>query len=372
MRKKTDQLSKELLCRAGITVDGPSKWDMQVHNTDTYQRILSHGNLGLGESYMDGWWDSEAIDEMIAKIISAKLDKEVKVTPGLILEYLKARVVNLQNKNRAFLIGEKHYDVGNDLYKTMLDKRMVYTCAYFKDVDDLDLAQEAKLNLVCRKIGLKENDKVLDIGCGFGSFAEYAARHYGAKVVGITVSKEQAKLAKKYTSGLPAEIRLQDYRDVNEKFDHIVSLGMIEHVGYRNYRTYMELAHKCLNDSGLFLIQTIGSLETSKATDRWIEKYIFPNSLLPSLDYLAKSTEGLFVLEDLHNFGADYDKTLMAWYQNFTNGWNNIANQYDQRFYRMWEYYLLSCAGTFRSRSNQLWQIVLSKNGVPGGYISVR
>jgi cyclopropane-fatty-acyl-phospholipid synthase len=250
----------------------------------------------------------------------------------------------------------------------MLDKRMVYTCGYWKDAKTLDEAQEAKLDLTCKKLNLKPGMKVLDIGCGWGSFAKYAAEKYKVKVVGITVSKEQAVLAKALCKGLPIEIRLQDYRDLNEKFDRIVSLGMFEHVGYKNYKTYMKVVHRCLKDDGLFLLHTIGGNKSVKSTDPWIDKYIFPNSMLPSIKQMGDAIEDYFVMEDWHNFSADYDKTLMAWYNNFENSWNKLKDDYDERFHRMWRYYLLACAGTFRARKSQLWQIVLSKDGIKEGY----
>ncbi|MBU4141897.1 cyclopropane fatty acyl phospholipid synthase, partial [Patescibacteria group bacterium] len=275
-------------------------------------------------------------------------------------------------KSRAFLIGEKHYDLGNALYQNMLDERMIYSCGYWKNAKTLNEAQEAKLDLVCRKIGLKEGMKVLDIGCGWGGFAKYAAEKYKARVVGVTVSKEQADLARRVCEGLPVEIRLQDYRDISGKFDGIVSIGMFEHVGYKNYQTYMKVARDCLKDNGLFLLHTIGRNVARAATDPWINKYIFPDSVIPSTEKIISAAKGLFVLEDWHNFGVDYDKTLMAWHRNFKNNWDKIKHIYDQRFYRMWSYYLLACAASFRVRKNQVWQIVFSKNGVAGGYASVR
>ena len=269
-------------------------------------------------------------------------------------------------------IGEHHYDKGNDLYKAMLDKRLTYTCGYWKKAKTLDQAQEAKLDLVCKKLNLKPGQKILDIGCGWGSFAKYAAEKYKVKVVGITVSKEQIAFAKKLCKGLPIEIRLQDYRDIREKFDHIVSLGMFEHVGVKNYRKYMKVVHRCLKDDGLFLLHTIGRNKSLTTSDPWAEKYIFPNSMLPSIKQIGESIEELFVMEDWHNFGTDYDKTLMAWFTNFRKNWNKIKKNYDERFYRMWKYYLLASAGLFRARKGQLWQIVLSKKGVPKGYNSIR
>lgn len=251
---------------------------------------------------------------------------------------------------------------------------MTYTCGYWKDAKTLDEAQEAKLDLVCRKIGLKKGDRVLDIGCGWGSFAQYAAEKYGASVVGVTVSKEQVALGSERVKGLPVEIRLQDYRAISDgPYDHIVSLGMFEHVGHKNYRTYMKKVHELLKDGGLFLLHTIGSNQLTPISDPWIDRYIFPNGMLPSVQQLGASIEKLFVMEDWHNFGADYDKTLMNWYLNFEKAWSSLKEKYGERFCRMWRYYLLFTAGAFRSRqNNQLWQIVLSKNGVPGGYQSIR
>lgn len=364
--------AQDLLSLAKININGTNPQDMKVHNESLYKNVLTTGNLGLGEAYMSKWWDCDRLDIFFDQVLSAQLDQKIKKDKKILLQLLLAKIFNLQSTKRAFIIGEKHYDNGNDLYENMLDKRLTYTCGYWKDAQNLDQAQEAKLDLTCRKLGLKPGQRILDIGCGWGSFVKYAAEKYGVKAVGITVSKEQKKLADNLCQGLPIEIRLQDYRDVNEKFDHIASLGMIEHVGYKNYNTYMQTAHRCLKDNGLFLLHTIGGNKSVTSTDAWMNKYIFPNSMLPSIKQLAKSIEGLFVLEDLHNFSADYDKTLMAWYKNFKTNWDKIKNNYDERFYRMWKYYLLSCAGTFRARKNQLWQIVLSKNGVPGGYTSIR
>ncbi len=362
----------KLLALAEVEIDGANPWDIRIDNDMFYRRVLNQVSLGLGESYMDGWWNCERLDEFFYRILRSQLETKVKQNWRFLFDILLARVTNLQSRRRAFNIGEKHYDLGNELFECMLDKRMVYSCAYWKDANTLDEAQESKLDLICRKLGLQPGMKLLDIGCGWGSFARYAAEKYDVTVVGITVSREQVTLGKTMCSGLPIEIRLQDYRDVDDTFDHIVSLGMIEHVGYKNYSEYMKVVHRCLNDEGLFLLHTIGGNKSVTSTDPWINKYIFPNGMLPSIKQIGSAIEGLFVMEDWHNFSADYDKTLMAWYSNFSENWHCIAVDYDDRFYKMWEYYLLSCAGSFRARSNQLWQIVLSKKGVLGGYNSVR
>jgi cyclopropane-fatty-acyl-phospholipid synthase len=363
---------EKLLLRTDIKINGGRSWDIIVHDERFYGAVLRGGSLAFGESYMAGWWDCDSIDELIYRIFSHDLLSKVRFTPANVALYLGAVIGNPGRRARAFEIGEKHYDVGNDLFLRMLDKRLTYTCGYWKNTKDLDGAQEAKLDLVCRKLGLKTGQTVLDIGCGWGSFAKFAAEKYGARVTGVTVSKEQVELGQKLCKGLPVEFLLQDYRDVEGTFDHVVSLGMFEHVVYKNYRRYFQIVRDHLKDDGLFLLHTIGSSTSSTHTDPWIHKYIFPNGMLPSIAQIGKAMEKLFVMEDWHNFGADYDKTLMAWFKNFEEHWPEIASAYGDTFYRMWKFYLLSCAGSFRARENQLWQVVLSKHGVPGGYESVR
>jgi len=365
-------LVREILNPLGISVNGQNPWDISIRDERFYQRVVSDGSLGLGESYMAGWWECERLDDFICRLVSSRSEERLRKNWKFLLHILRSIVFNLGSKSRAFTVGEKHYDLGNELYRNMLDKRMVYSCAYWKDADDLDGAQEAKLDLICRKIGLKPGESVLDIGCGWGSFAKYAAERYGAKVVGITVSREQADLGRRMCEGLPVEVRLQDYRDVNEKFDHIVSVGMFEHVGYKNYMTYMRTVQRCLKEDGLFLLHTIGSNESGTSVEPWTSKYIFPNSMIPSMKQISGSVERLFVIEDWHNFGYYYDATLTSWFNNFNSNWDKLKNAYDEKFYRMWRYYLLSCAGVFRSRNLQVWQILLSKKGVPGGYQPIR
>src|SRR3989344_1760439 len=371
--------ARKILEKADVEINGKNPWDIQVHNPILFQRVFSQGTLGLGESYMHGDWDCKKLDGFFYRVLKTDLEKEIKWNFPILLTVLKAKVFNLQSKSRAFQIGEEHYDAGNDLYEAMLDKRMTYTCAYWDwGAESLDKAQEHKLELTCRKIGLKQGQKVLDIGGGWGSFAKYAAEKYKAKVLGITVSKEQVELGKELTHEIPdIEIRLQDYRklDEREKFDQIVSLGMFEHVGVKNYRTYMEKVSNLLKDEGLFLLHTIGNNESQSSTDPWISKYIFPNSMLPSQKQIAESVEGIFIEEDSHNLSTNYDKTLMSWYNNIHNSWDKLnakGEKYNKKFRRMWEYYLLSCAGSFRARRIQVWQKVFSKNGVKDGYKSIR
>jgi cyclopropane-fatty-acyl-phospholipid synthase len=362
---------RQMLDSAGIQVGGERPWDIQIHDPRLYRRVVRHGTLGLGEAYMDGWWDCAALDAFICRALQASLDTQTLTLRDSLLAF-HALIANLQSQTRAWVVGERHYDIGNQLYERMLDKSMTYTCGYWRNATTLDQAQEHKLDLICRKLNLQPGQRVLDIGCGWGSFAAYAAHHYGAHVVGITISREQAELARQRCAGLPVDIELCDYRDMHERFDHVVSIGMFEHVGWKNHRTYLEAVNRCLSDDGLFLLHTIGSTQTTTHTDPWIDRYIFPNGSLPSAQHIGKAIEGLFVLEDWHSFGADYDRTLMAWHANFEAAWPELSSHFDERFHRMWRYYLLICAGSFRARRNQLWQLVLSRHGVPGGYQSIR
>lgn len=371
--------AEQILSKRGIAINGPAASDMQVNDERMYDRVFSGGLCALGESYMDGWWDCADLSDFFAKVVKINPNDLATVERvGVFIQSVRSTTLNLQSKARAFQVGEQHYDIGNDLYERMLDKRMIYSCGYWKDAKDLDEAQEHKLDLICRKIGLKEGDSVLDIGCGWGGLALFMAQRYGAKVVGITVSKEQAALARERTKGLPVEIRLQDWRDLgDETFTHIVSVGMFEHVGPKNYQEFFEKARGVLSDDGLFLLHTIGKNTDAILGEPWLDKYIFRNGVLPSAHQITTAmsrgahTSALFVMEDWHNFGADYDTTLMAWYHNIEKAWDALPG-YDERFRRMWRYYLLMCAGAFRSREVQLWQIVLSKQGVKGGYRSIR
>ncbi|MDR3385685.1 MAG: cyclopropane fatty acyl phospholipid synthase [Rudaea sp.] len=365
-----------LLIRAGITLNGRAAFDPQIHNDHFYGRVVTHGSLGLGESYMDGWWDAEDLDGLLFRMLAAHLDEKVGGIDEAWL-WLKAWLVNLQRGRRAYVIGERHYDLGNDLFQVMLGKRLVYSCGYWKNAQEfsgnaLDASQEAKLDLVCRKLGLKPGMRVLDIGCGWGEALKFAAQRYGVNGIGITVSHEQAEFARGLCTGLPLEIRVQDYREVDERFDRSWSIGMFEHVGVKNYRAYFEMLRRCLADDGLSLLHCIGSNVSTNHTDPWIARYIFPNSMLPSAAQIADARENLFVIEDWHNFGADYDRTLMAWRANFDTGWSRLAEKYGERFRRMWRFYLSASAATFRARRDQLWQIVLSPHGVPGGYTALR
>ena len=242
---KSEKFIRELLALAEVEVNGSNPWDIQVHNPDFYDRLVRDTTLGLGESYMEGWWDCAAVDQFITKALKARLDIKIMRDSRFLAQGLWARLFNRQSRSRAFEVGIKHYDLGNDLYQAMLDKRLAYTCGYWKDAKNLDEAQEAKLDLVCRKIGARPGMKILELGCGWGSFAKYAAEKYGVSVLGVTVSKEQVALGMELCKGLPVELRLQDYREVEGTFDAVISIGVMEHVGYKNYRAYMQVVDRC-------------------------------------------------------------------------------------------------------------------------------
>lgn len=359
-----------LLRQADIRINGDRPWDVQVHDRHTYSLTLLRGTIGLGEAYMDGWWDCEALDEFFTRVLRAEIEDRVRTVRDKLLQF-KSLLLNDQRGSRSHRVGEQHYDIGNDLFERMLDRRMIYSCGYWRGVDDLNAAQEAKLDLVCRKLGLEPGMHVLDIGCGWGGAARFAAERYGVKVLGITIANEQVAYANLCCAGPRVEIREQDYRELEGRFDRIFSIGMFEHVGAKNYRTFFEVVDRCLKDDGLLLLHTIGSDRTRIRTDPWIEKYIFPNSATPSIKQIGCAIEGLFVVEDWQNFRPDYDRTIMAWHENINARWREIPN-YDARFRRMWNYYLMSAAGAFRSGQSQLWQIVFSKNGTARRYDAPR
>lgn len=357
---------RDLLSQAGIKINGDRDYDIQVYNDDFFKRVIQEGSLGLGESYMDGWWDSDKLDEFMCRIIKSKADESIKINMKDLFRIFAAKIFNMQSRKRAWIVGKEHYDLGNDLFNKMLDPYMQYSCGYWNNANNLKDAQSDKLKLICEKLKLKKGMTLLDIGCGWGGLAAYASQNYGVKVFGITISKEQRDLAIERCKCLDVSIELIDYRELDMEFDRIVSVGMFEHVGPKNYDEYFTIVNKNLKPNGIFLLHTIGSNETKINVDPWINKYIFPNGCLPSVKQIAEASEPFFVMEDLHNFGSDYDKTLMAWYENFEFIWPDIKDEYSDRFRRMFTYYLKSCAGAFRARNIQLWQVVFTR-GIDGG-----
>lgn len=360
------KIVSKLLLESGVEINGTKKWDIKVRNNKFYKRVLQQGSLGLGESYMDGWWDCDNVDMLIDILLRTNIESKVPLNVKDMIRVAGTRLVNLQSRRRAWIVGKEHYDLGNDLFSEMLDPFMQYSCGYWKDAETLEEAQVSKLKLICEKLNLQEGMSLLDIGCGWGGLAEYAARNYGVDVTGITISVEQKKMAEKRCEGLNAKFILEDYRDLKGRYDRVVSVGMFEHVGPKNYSTYFKVTNNCLKEDGIFLLHTIGSNVSDLNVDPWINKYIFPNGCLPSLPQIFESAQKYFVTEDLHNFGADYDKTLISWHERFEESYPELSRKYTERFRRMFTYYLCSCAGAFRARNLQLWQVVFTK-GIKGG-----
>ena len=370
---------RSLLARADVRVDGGRPWDISVHDRRFYGAVLRRGITGAGDAYADGWWDCEAIDELLARVVAADLPAAVGLMPHALLTFIRHRILNLQTPRRAHVNGRAHYDRGNRLFEAMLDSRLTYSCGYWSaGARSLEEAQEAKLDLICRKLKLRPGQRVLDIGCGWGSFVRFAAERYGASCVGITVSTEQAEYARRCCADLPVEIELMDYRDLRGRYDRVVSIGMLEHVGPKNYATFARTVDNVLEDDGLALLHFFASprsFPNLRDTEvDWFERNIFPGLVIPSLAQIGAAIDGRFVLEDLHNFGADYHPTLLAWWRNFDEAWPTLRVQcgYDERFRRMWKFYLLAAAGAFLCRKYQVWQLVLSQRGVRGGYVGIR
>jgi cyclopropane-fatty-acyl-phospholipid synthase len=373
-----ESLVRRLLDEGGITVGGTAPHDLQVHDPRFYERVVAHGSLGLGESYMDGWWSCAQLDEFFCRLLQGRLDSRVKLPWQEVLAAVAARVLNRQSTRRAGQVAHAHYDLGAQFFEAIMDPRMVYSCGYWKTATTLARAQEDKLDLACRKLQLTSSDRVLDIGCGWGSFVTFAHERYGAASVGVTISGPQAAYARRRCAGLPITIVEADYRTINRKehgrFEKVVSIGMFEHVGPKNHRAFMRVVDDVLADDGLVVLQTVGDNISRPACDPWLDKYIFPNGVAPSVRHMGRAVDGLFVVEDWHNFGPDYYTTLMAWCENLRKNYPALSLDVPvprDRFFRMWEYFFTSFASAFKMRRLQLWQIVLSKGTIPA-YTSIR
>jgi cyclopropane-fatty-acyl-phospholipid synthase len=341
---------------------------------EVVRRYQREGVYGLGETYINGLWSVEPLDEFLFKIFRSDSTGFRRFNPYILGYLLKEKIFNSQ-KLRAFEIADRHYNLGNDLFSAMLDTSMTYTCGYWQNAGNLAQAQEAKLELICAKLQLNRGMRVLDIGCGWGNFAHYAATRHGVHVTGLTVSDAQAEYARKRCQGLPVEIHIQDYRSYEGSFDRVVSIEMIEAVGKRNLPVFFDVVHRSLKSGGLFLLQAISaetvSLRSPILLDQyimWILKHIFPNGYLPKMDELMDPAKDRFVLEDVHGFGPDYDRTLLAWESNFVREWPKLAGKFDEEFKRMWRFYLLGCAALFRARMVQVYQLVYSKAGSSSTY----
>lgn len=385
-RATAKKVIQELAEQCGMRIDGSNPWDPQVKDERFYNRVFAHGSIGLGESYMEGWWDCERLDEFFYKVTLLHVRNLLDNPFRYLATWLEALFLNRQSRNRSKKVIDVHYNLSNAMYRAMLGESMAYTCGYWKNAKTLDEAQYAKYDLICQKLRLKPGERVLELGCGWGGFAQYASEKYGVHLVSVNISEEQIKFARETFKGA-AEFHLCDYRDrqaynpTGEKFDKAVSIGMCEHVGVKNYRSWLQLVAYQLKDHGMFLLHSIGSHQYDVEVDPWMNKYIFPNSTLPSPRSLGSAIDNVLNIEDWHDFGVDYHTTLMEWFKNFDADWQahrqvpnrmKLTGMNQETFYRMWKYYLMSVAGGFRSRYISLWQLVLSKKGILGGYPSIR
>jgi cyclopropane-fatty-acyl-phospholipid synthase len=350
----------ELFSSADIVVNGQRPWDPVVHDERFYSRVWHAGSVGLGDSYLDGWWDCQDLGGFFCRVLQNGLSSHSWPFWRRQSAVVASLFLNSHSPRRSRLVGERHYDLGNRLYELMLDSRLVYTSAYWHNNSTLDEAQEQKLRIVCEALGLRPGMRLLDIGCGWGSLAKFAAQEFGAVVVGVTISAEQCRFARASCAGLPVTILLRDYRNASGKYDRITSLGMFEHVGQKNYKLFFSLAHDLLKPSGLFYLSTIGSFESNHYDDPWLLKHIFPNSHIPSCQQLFQPMTAFFSTRTFEDWSEDYGKTVLAWLSNFERNWQQLRQDYDLRFQRMWRYYLLAAAATFQTGRSSCWQLLLT------------
>jgi cyclopropane-fatty-acyl-phospholipid synthase len=370
----------------GAEVNADSSYNRQpvILPSQALANLRRGGVFGLGESFIRGEWDHPNLVQLMRAVFSSSSEigasyskYSLKFLGFFVLDLLR----NAQIADGAYEVGRRHYDLGNDLFRAMLDREtMSYTCGYWRDADTIEQAQVAKIDLLCRKLSLAPGMRVLDIGCGWGNFAHYAAKRYGVSVVGLTVSKEQLAVARQRCVGLDVEILLEDYRNYYGKFDRVVSIEMIEAVGRRNMRGFFSMVSRCLKDKGgLFALQVI-SADTLSRTSAvpldhfilWLQKHIFPNGYIPNARHLTAPLQEGLVIEDLHNISYDYALTLNAWCRNFETSWEQLRERYGEAFRRKWLFYLNGCEALFRERMVQLYQIIYSKGGEPEGYQGIR
>ncbi len=344
-----------------------------IKNPDFYDRVVRDGSLGMGESYMEGWWDAEGDDivSAIGIIISNQLEKTIRVSPSLMLSAASTKIFANVSRVRSKSNIQQHYDVGNDFYELFLDENMAYTCGYQKDPNDtIEDMQNQKHERVARKLGLKAGESMVDLGCGFGGMLRYGAKNFGIKGMGVTLSEGQYEWANKkmQEEGLHDNIRveLKDYRDMTGTFDHVVSIGLAEHTWQRGYETFIGKISELLKEGGVGLVHTIGvTSPPHETTDAWINRYIFPDGRLPRLEELIEEMRraGLTV-GHVENFKLHYAETLRHWKEKFNKNRATIkamAPEYNEEFLRMWDYYLQVCEAGFRYGELQLYQILFCK-----------
>jgi len=353
-------LAARLLAPLDVRLDGDRPWDIRVRDPRALRKSLTGGSLGFGEAFVDGWWDCGDLEELIYRLVVADLRGLAYMLPAVFLKRRLAALVNLQTRPRSRRVAEQHYDYGNDFFAALLGRHPIYSCGYFREGDDLDAAQLAKMDLICKKLDLRPGEHLLDVGGGWGELARHAAATYGVRVTSINISEEQMRIGRERCRGLDVEIVGCDYRDVRGTFDKVMAIAMFTHVGPHNYRGFMERMSRVLSPGGIFVMEGVWGNATQTTGDPWVDRYIFPGAVIPSGAQTFAAVERLFVVEDLHNFGPHYATTLRAWNANLQQAWPALAARYDERARRTFEYYLLAMAALFRARAMQNWQLVLT------------
>ena len=357
----TRLLLEPMLARAGVSIGGKESCDIQVADQRFYRVVLTQGSLGLGEAYLRGWWTCNDLEELSYRLIQSGLYKASLLLPLPLVADLVHATFNQQSKEKSLRVAVQHYSLGNDIFLSFLGSYHNYSCGYYLETDDLDEAQRLKLEKGCRLLDLRPGDRVLDVGGGWGEFARYAATHHGCQVTSINIADEQIKFAKEYCKDASVEVRRCDYRDITGRFDKIMVMAMLTHVGYKNYRQFMEIMARCLEPGGMMLIESVGGHKSMKNCEPWINRYIFPGGVLPSLRQIDAAIAGLFSRKVLDEFGSSYVHTLRAWNRNFLQAWPAHQCRYDERVRLMFEYFFQTVAGAFRAGYLLHWHILLQK-----------
>jgi len=370
MTSSTDSMSAHVIAPEPAR-EAPHLWGLKIDDASVRRGIARGGIVALGEAYERSEWDCDDLESFMYRVFTSAPPRLSRAAwARLILAALDQRLFNRQRGRGAFDIGMKHYDLGNALFSSMLDESMSYTSGYWARAQTLAEAQEAKLDLICKKLNLQRGQRVLDIGCGWGNFAQFAATRYGARVTGVTVSKEQAALAREHCQGLPVDIRMQDYRAVEGTFDHVVSIEMIEAVGRKNIPAFYKTVDRVLADGGRSVIQAISGDTLSRTSDRgldqyilWLLRYIFPDGYLPKARELIPSRGTNLQVDGWQRLTDDYPQTLRAWARRFNDNWDRLKDSYDEAFRRRWNFYLFGCAAAFRAGLVNVSQVVYRKHG---------
>mmetsp|Transcript_37565 Transcript_37565/g.87936 ORF Transcript_37565/g.87936 Transcript_37565/m.87936 type:complete len:496 (+) Transcript_37565:76-1563(+) len=375
--KYAEAVVRTIVDKGGIPV---SVFDhVKITDDSAWWDIIIRGNLGIAEAWMHGKAEVEPLPMFIKLLNGTSIGTRRTQGSDFLSTFVNviaaplgmaAQTINQQTRKLSKRVAEVHYDAGNDLYEKMLGPSMSYTCAYWKDANNLDEAQTAKFNLIFRKLQLppSEHMKVADLGMGWGTLASYVHRESqgSAEVIGVSLSKEQVSWAQANLQKPGLRFIWQDYREICEDpaqmgtFDRVYSVGMLEHVGYKNHAGFFKCIKALLKPDGLAVVHSIGEPDFVPVSDAFLDKYIFPGAVIPTLSSLTANFEKDFILEDFHNFGHDYAKTLAAWSVNAEEFFRENPTAYSEEFKRMWRYYLQMCEALFELRINQLWQFVLS------------